>query len=251
MRPRAKSGLQPMPVPRRPPYRKSGPIEGGCAMLVRDRMTSPVVTVGPKSSIHDALAVMKEKGIRRLPVVKGQTLVGIVTWTDLMRASPSPATSLSVSEISYLLMKAPVSEVMTKNVITTSPGATIEEVAVQMRQHKIGGLPVVEDGVVGGIVTESDIFDAFIDLMGLNRGGTRLTGGSSDPGGARDVGAPPGGEAPLGAPVGADPAGSGDAVPGRSDGPAAGRRGGAGPGGRRRHRSAGTAARSRGTGGAG
>jgi len=144
-------------------------------MLVRDRMTSPVVTVGPKSSIHDALAVMKEKGIRRLPVVKGQTLVGIVTWTDLMRASPSPATSLSVWEISYLLMKAPVSEVMTKNVITTSPGATIEEVAVQMRQHKIGGLPVVEDGVVVGIVTESDIFDAFIDLMGLNRGGTRLT----------------------------------------------------------------------------
>ena len=144
-------------------------------MLVRDRMTSPVVTVGPKSSIHDALAVMKEKGIRRLPVVKGQTLVGIVTWTDLMRASPSPATSLSVWEISYLLMKAPVSEVMTKNVITTSPGATIEEVAVQMRQHKIGGLPVVEDGGVVGIVTESDIFDAFIDLMGLNRGGTRLT----------------------------------------------------------------------------
>ncbi len=144
-------------------------------MLVRDRMTSPVVTVGPKSSIHDALAVMKEKGIRRLPVLKGQTLVGIVTWTDLMRASPSPATSLSVWEISYLLMKAPVSEVMSKSVITTSPGATIEEVAVQMRQHKIGGLPVVEDGGVVGIITESDIFDAFIDLMGLNRGGTRLT----------------------------------------------------------------------------
>ena len=144
-------------------------------MLVRDRMTAPVTTVGPKTSIHDALALMKEKGIRRLPVVKGQTLVGIVTWTDLMRASPSPATSLSVWEISYLLMKAPVSEVMTKTVITTSPGATIEEVAVQMRQHKIGGLPVVEDGGVVGIITESDIFDAFIDLMGLNRGGTRLT----------------------------------------------------------------------------
>ncbi len=144
-------------------------------MLVRDHMTSPVVTVGPKTSIHDALALMKERGIRRLPVVRGQTPVGIVTWTDLMRASPSPATSLSVWEISYLLMKASVSEVMTKQVITTSPGAIIEDVAVQMREHKIGGLPVVDDGAVVGIITESDIFDAFIELMGLNRGGTRLT----------------------------------------------------------------------------
>jgi len=144
-------------------------------MLVRDRMTAPVITVGPKTSIHDALALMKERRIRRLPVLKGKQLVGIVTWTDLMRASPSPATSLSVWEISYLLMKAPVSEVMTKNVITTSPGATIEEVAVLMRRNKIGGLPVVEDGGVVGIITESDIFDAFIDLMGLSRGGTRLT----------------------------------------------------------------------------
>ncbi len=144
-------------------------------MLVRERMIHSVVTVGSKTSIHDALTLMKEKRIRRLPVVRGQTLVGIVTWTDLMRASPSPATSLSVWEISYLLMKAPVAEVMTKKVITTSPGATIEEVAVQMRQHKIGGLPVVDDGRVVGIITESDIFDAFIALMGLSRGGTRLT----------------------------------------------------------------------------
>lgn len=144
-------------------------------MLVRDRMTTPVFTVTPKTSIHDALALMKEKGIRRLPVLKGQTIVGVVTWTDLMRASPSPATSLSVWEVSYLLMKAPVSEVMTRQVITTAPGATLEETAVLMRQNKIGGLPVVEDGRVVGIITESDIFDAFIDLMGLNRGGTRLT----------------------------------------------------------------------------
>ena len=144
-------------------------------MLVRDRMTTPVTSVAPKTSIHDALALMKEKGIRRLPVVKGRALVGIVTWTDLMRASPSPATTLSVWEVPYLLMKAPVSEVMTREVITTSPGATVEEVAVLMRQHKIGGVPVVEDGRLVGIITESDVFDAFIDLMGLNRGGVRLT----------------------------------------------------------------------------
>jgi len=144
-------------------------------MLVRDRMTTPVITVSPKTSIHDALALMKEKGIRRLPVLKGRTLAGIVTWTDLMRASPSPATTLSVWEVSYLLMKAPVAEVMSTAVITTSPGATIEEVAVLMRQHKIGGVPVVDDGRVVGIITESDIFDAFIHLMGLDRGGARLT----------------------------------------------------------------------------
>ena len=144
-------------------------------MLVRDRMTPRVVTAEPKTPIYDAMALMKDKRIRRLPVVRGRKLVGIVTWTDLMRASPSPATSLSVWEIPYLLMKAPVSEVMTTTVITIPRTATIEEAAVLMRQHKIGGIPVVEGGAVVGIITESDIFDAFIDLMGLRRGGARLT----------------------------------------------------------------------------
>lgn len=144
-------------------------------MLVRDRMTAPAVVIDPKTPIYDALALMKEKGIRRFPVVRGRRLVGVVTWTDLMRASPSPATSLSVWEIPYLLMKAPVSEVMTRQVVTVSPAATIEDAAVLMRRHKIGGLPVTADGAVVGVITESDIFDAFIDLMGLRRGGARLT----------------------------------------------------------------------------
>lgn len=144
-------------------------------MLVRDRMTAPAVTIDPKTPIYDALALMKARRIRRFPVVKGRRLVGIVTWTDLMRASPSPATSLTVWEIPYLLMKAPVSEVMSRTVITVSPTATIEEAAVLMRRHKFGGMPVVEEGAVVGVVTESDIFDAFIDLMGLRRGGARLT----------------------------------------------------------------------------
>jgi len=144
-------------------------------MLVRDRMTAPAITVDPKTPIYDALALMKDKRIRRFPVVKGRRLVGVVTWTDLMRASPSPATSLSVWEIPYLLMKAPISEVMTRTVITVPPSATIEDAAVLMRRHKIGGLPVVDQGVVAGVITESDIFDAFIDLMGLHRGGARLT----------------------------------------------------------------------------
>lgn len=144
-------------------------------MLVRDRMTRSVVTVEPKTTIFDALAIMKTKHIRRLPVLKGRRVAGIVTWTDLMRASPSPATSLTAWEIPYLLMKAPVSEVMTRPVITIAPDATIEDAAVLMRRHKIGGLPVVAEGQLVGIITESDLFDAFIDLMGLRRGGARLT----------------------------------------------------------------------------
>jgi acetoin utilization protein AcuB len=144
-------------------------------MLVRDRMTTMVLTLEPKTTIFDALAFMKEKRIRRLPVLRGRRLVGLVTWTDLMRATPSPATSLSAWEIPYLLMKAPVSEVMARELITVAPGATVEEAAVLLRTHKIGGLPVMENGQLVGIITESDLFDAFIDLMGLRRGGARLT----------------------------------------------------------------------------
>jgi acetoin utilization protein AcuB len=144
-------------------------------MLVRDRMTSPVLTIEPKTAFNEALVLMKSRQIRRLPVLKGRRLVGIVTFTDLMRAHPSPATSLAEWEIPSLLLKSHVSEIMTKEVVTISPTASIEEAAVLMRRHKIGGLPVVEQGALLGIITESDIFDAFVDLMGLRRGGARLT----------------------------------------------------------------------------
>jgi len=145
-------------------------------MLVRDCMTSPVVTVQPKTPIYEALALMKEKRIRRLPVLKGKRLAGIVSWTDLMRASPSDATTLSAWEIPYLLMKAPVAEVMTREPIITLPlTATIEEAALLMRQFKIGGLPVLDGETLVGIITESDVFDALIVLMGLHRQGARLT----------------------------------------------------------------------------
>lgn len=144
-------------------------------MLVRDRMTSPVVTVEEKTPVYEALALMKTRQIRRLPVMKGGNLVGIVSWTDLMRVQPSPATSLAVWEIPALLMKMPVNEVMAREVVTISPATVIEEAAVLMLQHKIGGLPVVEQGALIGIITESDIFEAFVELMGLRGGGARLT----------------------------------------------------------------------------
>ncbi|HEY3249029.1 MAG TPA: CBS and ACT domain-containing protein [bacterium] len=144
-------------------------------MLIKDRMVSPVLTVDPKTSVHDALAMMRARRIRRLPVLQRGRLVGIVTWTDVMRASPSHATSLAAWEIPKLLMQEQVADIMTRELITLAPTATIEHAAVLMRRHKIGGLPVTENAKLVGIITESDVFDAFIDLMGLRRGGARLT----------------------------------------------------------------------------
>jgi len=143
-------------------------------MLVREWMTTEVITVDSRTPLYDALRLMERKRIRRLPVVDRGKLVGIVTWTDLMRAQPSPATSLAVWEIPYLLSKAQVADVMTRNPITISPDMPLEEAALLMREKKIGGLPVMEGERLVGIITESDIFDALIDVLGLRTPGARL-----------------------------------------------------------------------------
>ncbi len=144
-------------------------------MLVRDRMTTNVVTVTLQTSVRDALSLMKDRHIRRLPVMDQGSLAGIVTWTDLMRAQPSSATTLSRWEIPVLLGKAEVREVMTRHPRVISPDAPLEEAATIMRDHKIGGLPVVRDRALVGIVTESDIFDAFIALLGARLPSYRIT----------------------------------------------------------------------------
>ncbi|MDR7523352.1 MAG: CBS and ACT domain-containing protein [Armatimonadota bacterium] len=143
-------------------------------MLVRDRMTSPAITVDAKTSLAEAQALMREHDIRRLPVLQRGRLVGIVTWTDLMRAQPSPASTLSAWEVPSLLRQATVREIMTSDPITIGPDAPIEAAAVIMRREKIGGLPVVQDRALVGMITESDVFEAFIDLTGLRQGGARL-----------------------------------------------------------------------------
>ncbi|MDR5694200.1 MAG: CBS domain-containing protein [Armatimonadota bacterium] len=143
-------------------------------MLVKEWMTTEVITVDSRTPLYDALRLMEKKRIRRLPVVDRGKLVGIVTWTDLMRAQPSPATSLAVWEIPYLLSKAQVADVMTRNPITISPDMPLEEAALLMREKKIGGLPVMEGERLVGIITESDIFDALIDVLGLRTPGARL-----------------------------------------------------------------------------
>lgn len=143
-------------------------------MFVRWRMTPNPIVIDPQTSILDALHIMKEKKVRRLPVVAHGKLVGIVTEKDLRESPSLRATSLSIFELNYLLAKTPVSEVMTKDPITVTPDTTIEDAAVIMRDNQISGLPVVEDGKVVGIVTETDIFDMLVKLLGF-RTGARFT----------------------------------------------------------------------------
>jgi acetoin utilization protein AcuB len=143
-------------------------------MFVRDYMSINPITVGPEDSVGDALKLMEQHSIRRLPVVSHGKIVGLVTNTDLLKASPSPATSLSIHEINYLYPKIKIREIMTKNVITVNPDTVIEAAAVKMREEKIGTLVVEQQGKLLGLITESDLFKAFIDVFGFDYAGARV-----------------------------------------------------------------------------
>ncbi len=145
-------------------------------MKVKDRMATGVKTVDVESSITEAFRLMKDNKIRRLPVMDKGKLVGIVTLTDLNHASPSSATSLSIHELNYLLAKTKIRDIIPKKqkLITIGPENYIETAAKIMRENTISGLPVVEDGKLVGIVTETDIFDALIDILGVRRQHTRI-----------------------------------------------------------------------------
>jgi acetoin utilization protein AcuB len=125
--------------------------------------------------VHDALDMFKRERIRRAPVVKDGKLAGIVSDKDLINASPSMATSLSVWEMNYLLSKVTVADVMTKKVLTVDEETPIEEAARIMADNKIGGLPVMRDGHVVGIITETDLFKIFLEFMGAREKGVRIT----------------------------------------------------------------------------
>ncbi len=144
-------------------------------MLVGERMTHPVITISPDLPIAEALDLMKREHIRRTPVVENGKLVGIVSDKDLLNASPSPATSLSVWELNYLLSKVKVRDVMTKDVITVTEDTPIEQAARIMADNKIGGLPVLRGDDVVGIITETDLFKIFLELMGARDMGVRVT----------------------------------------------------------------------------
>lgn len=145
-------------------------------MLVGRRMTRDPITVSPDMPIADALEEMRQKNVRRFPVVdKKGKLIGIVTQNDLLYAAPSSVTSLSVWEVNYLLSKVTVEEVMEKNVITVDEDCPIEDAASMMREHKIGGLPVMCEGKLVGIITESDLFNVFLELFDAKEKGVRIT----------------------------------------------------------------------------
>lgn len=147
--------------------------KGDC-MYVSQFMTSQVFTVSPEDNIADTMALMREKKISRLPVVEKGKLVGIVTDGDLREVSPSPATTLSIFELNYLVAKTPIREVAVKKIITCTPETKIEDAALLMRDHGIGALPVLDQGKLVGIVTGTDIFDAFLDVMGFRSPGQRF-----------------------------------------------------------------------------
>jgi acetoin utilization protein AcuB len=145
-------------------------------MLIKERMTHNPIIIREDTSLDDALRIMRENKVRRLPVLdKKGKLVGIVSEKDLLYASPSPATTLSVWEIHGLLARIKVKELMTKNVVTVCEDCPIEEAARVMVDNKIGGLPVVRGDQLVGIITETDLFKVFLELLGARRQGTRFT----------------------------------------------------------------------------
>lgn len=145
-------------------------------MLVGSRMTPDPITVTDKTPIDEALKIMRNKNVRRLPVLSGKgEMVGIVAEKDILYASPSPATSLSIHEIHYLISKLTVAEIMTKKVYTVTDDTPLEEAARVMADQRIGALPVMHDGKLVGIITETDLFKAFVELLGAREPGVRLT----------------------------------------------------------------------------
>jgi acetoin utilization protein AcuB len=145
-------------------------------MLVGERMTKRPITTRPDTSIDDALKLMRDSKVRRLPVLdRNGKLVGIITEKDLLYVSPSPATSLSVHELRYLISKIKVQDVMAKDVITVTEYTPLEEAARIMADNKIGSLPVMRDGKLVGIITETNLFCIFLELLGAREKGVRLT----------------------------------------------------------------------------
>jgi acetoin utilization protein AcuB len=146
--------------------------------FMREKIQRNPVTISSEASFYEARNLIHEKGVRHLPVVdKNNMLVGIVTDGDIREAAPSDATLLSVQELNYLLGKLKVSSFMTPKdkLVTITPDTLIEEAVQLMHDNKIGCLPVLEQGKLYGIFTETDALDHLVDIFGFKQTGTRLT----------------------------------------------------------------------------
>jgi len=145
-------------------------------MLVGRRMSSPAITVSPETSMQEALDLMNEKNIRRLPVVdKKGNLIGIVSERQLLKASPSDATTLSRWEINTMLLELTVERLMTEDVLTVTEDTPLEEAARIMADQNISGLPVVRGETVVGLIAETDIFNIFLEILGAREEGILLS----------------------------------------------------------------------------
>ena len=145
-------------------------------MLVGERMTKPVITVSPETPIQEALVKMSKERVSRFPVVdKKGKLIGVVSEDDLLHASPSDATSLSVWEINYLVSKITVERVMSTDVVTVKEDTPLEEAARMMADRRVGGLPVVRGEAVVGMITQTDLFQVFLEMLGARDSGLRVT----------------------------------------------------------------------------
>jgi acetoin utilization protein AcuB len=144
-------------------------------MFVGERMSRPIISVSPDAPINDVLAMFRKEKVSRAPVIKNGKLVGIVTENDLIHASPSTLTTLSVWEMHYLISKITIKDVMTKKVVTVDRNTPIEEAARIMADNQIGGMPVMDGQKVVGLITETDLFKVFLELMGARNKGIRVT----------------------------------------------------------------------------
>ncbi len=143
-------------------------------MLVKNRMTTEVITLNPDQTLLKAMTLIQQKGIRHLPVVQGDKVVGMVTEFDVRKAGASDSSTLSVFELNYLLDQIKVGSFMSKKLITVSPEEPIEVAAKKIYDHKIGALPVVEKDRLIGLITSSDILETFIEVLGINEPSIRV-----------------------------------------------------------------------------
>lgn len=157
-------------------------------MFVSNWMTRQVVTVVPDDSITHAMRLMIERGVKHLPVVRDGAVVGVISDRDIRAYTPSKATALDVYEINYLLAKAQVKDAMGARLSTTAPDTPIEVAALMLLENRIGCLPVLEGGVLVGIISDQDFFRALVDITGVRHAGHRVCLTIADrPGSIREV----------------------------------------------------------------
>ena len=143
-------------------------------MLVKNRMTTEVITLNPDQTLLKAMTLIQQKRIRHLPVVQEGKVVGMVTERDIRKAGASDSSSLSIFELNYLMDQIKVSSFMSKKVISVSPDEPIEAAAKLIYDHKIGALPVVDENRLVGLITSSDILETFIEVLGINEPSVRV-----------------------------------------------------------------------------